>query len=86
MKKLLIIIICLFLTGCYNYVEINDLELVNGIFLDYKSDKYIGSFDIDEIKSSEGITISDLFRNFEESISIQNSNYRKSIYILFLDR
>ena len=68
MKRLLIIIICLFLTGCYNYVEINDLELVNGIFLDYKSDKYIGSFDIDEIKSSEGTTISDLFRNFEELI------------------
>ena len=68
MKKLLILIICLFLTGCYNYVEINDLELVNGIFLDYKSDKYIGSFDIDEIKISEGTAISDLFRNFEESI------------------
>jgi len=40
MKKLLLIICILFLTGCTDYVEINDLAIITGIIIDYKDDKY----------------------------------------------
>ena len=35
MKKILLIIIIIFLTGCYNYTEINDLAFVSSIGIDY---------------------------------------------------
>ena len=37
MKKLIILIVCiLFLSGCSDYTEINDLAIITGISLDYK--------------------------------------------------
>lgn len=46
MKKIIILLfIILFCTGCFNYVEINDLVLINGIGIDYKDNKYIVSFE-----------------------------------------
>ena len=41
MKKIIIILICLLLYGCYDYTEINDLVIITGIILDYQNDKYI---------------------------------------------
>lgn len=44
MKKILILIILIitFLctTGCYDYYELTDLDIVNGIFIDYQNNKY----------------------------------------------
>lgn len=40
MKKILIIIILLFLTGCYNYRELNDLAIVSAIAIDYKDNNF----------------------------------------------
>ena len=67
-KKILLILILLLTTGCYNYTEINDLKLVNGIYIDYKDNKYNIKFDTDKNIESSGTNISDAFRNFEESI------------------
>lgn len=39
MKKLLIILILLLLTGCQDYTEINDFAIISGIILDYKENK-----------------------------------------------
>ena len=51
-KKIVTILICLVLTGCYDYQEINDIAIVNGIGIDYKDKEYIISYEIINIKSS----------------------------------
>ncbi len=40
MKKIILIIIIFFLTGCYDYNELNDLEIVSSMIVDYKDDEY----------------------------------------------
>ena len=41
MKKFfIVIVIMLFVTGCYDYRELNDMSVVDGIAIDYKDDKY----------------------------------------------
>ena len=67
MKKILLLISLFLLTGCYNYEEINNIILVNGIYIDYQDNKYIGIFDTDDLVTVQGESINDLFRNFEES-------------------
>lgn len=69
MKKIILLIISIVITGCYNYTEINNLVLVNGIYIDYKDDKYYLKVDIDKTINSSGESLSEAFRNFEESIS-----------------
>lgn len=69
MKKTLILLVIFLLTGCYNYTEINNIKLVDGIYIDYKENKYLGNFDVDEKIKVEGSTINEIFRNFEENIS-----------------
>lgn len=46
MKKFFLIIILLFLTGCYDYKEINDLAIVTAIGVDFKDDEYIITLEI----------------------------------------
>lgn len=42
MKKILLLIGCiLMLSGCYDYHELNDLEIVSSMIIDYKDDKYV---------------------------------------------
>lgn len=40
MRKLLLLIAVFLLTGCYNYHEINDLEIVSSMIVDYKDNEY----------------------------------------------
>lgn len=60
MKKILIIILTLFLcTGCFDYKEINDLAIINAIGVDYENDEYVITLEIlnDQIdKDSSKIT------------------------------
>lgn len=47
MKKLILIIISVFfITGCFNYIEINNLVIVSGIGIDYKDNKYEVYFEV----------------------------------------
>lgn len=39
MKKIILITILLFLTGCKDYVEINDFAIISGIILDYQNNE-----------------------------------------------
>ncbi len=39
MKKIILILILLLLTGCQDYTEINDFAIISGIILDYKENK-----------------------------------------------
>lgn len=83
MKKLLILIVTIFLTsGCYDYVELNDLSIISGIAVDYKDDKYVVTYEIlndqkkqDSISekaiivSKSGKTIAEAFNNTTEEIA-----------------
>ena len=40
MKKIIIILLTLLLTGCYDYVEIDDIGVVSGLIIDYIDSKY----------------------------------------------
>ncbi len=47
MKKIFTLVICLFLlTGCFNYVEINNIVLVSGIGINYINNEYKISFEL----------------------------------------
>lgn len=65
MKKILLILIVLLLTGCYDYVEINNLSFISCIGIDYDEDKFKLTYEIlndtkkgAEQASQEGYTIS----------------------------
>lgn len=59
MKKIIVLILmCFFIGGCYDYQELNDLSLVSGIGIDYNNEEYIVSFEIIEsIKEGSSTTI-----------------------------
>lgn len=47
MKKIIILLLIVFLTsGCYDYIELNNLSIITGISVDYKDDKYIVAYEI----------------------------------------
>lgn len=51
MKKILIIVLILFCTGCYDYNELNDLEIVSSMIVDYEDGDY--KIDIEVLDTSE---------------------------------
>ena len=46
MKKILLLLLILLLTGCYNYRELNDLAIVSAIGIDYKDNNFEVSIQI----------------------------------------
>lgn len=74
MKKLLVFLLILFISGCYNYQELNDLSIITAIGIDY-DDKYKVSIQVvntnqtseDEarftIYTSEGNTVEEALKN-----------------------
>ena len=80
MKKLLLIIISLcFLTGCYNYNELEDLSVVSSMIIDYQDDKYLVSLEVYDNKKTiyydgSGKSISEAL----ESILLSNE---KKVYL-----
>ena len=55
-KKLLCVIFIFFLTGCYNYQEINGLAIITAIGIDKKDDKYHVSYQVINPKSNSSST------------------------------
>lgn len=54
MKKILILISVLLLTGCWNYKELNEIAIATGIAIDYKDDKYEITTLISNVQKQEG--------------------------------
>lgn len=47
MKKILILILCsLFLGGCYDNIELNNLAIISGIGIDYEDDNFILTYEV----------------------------------------
>lgn len=76
MKKLLIILIILMMSGCYNYKELNEIAIVSSIAIDKDEDKYLVSAQVMNAKQekesensqvivfeSKGNTINEALRN-----------------------
>lgn len=81
MKKIILIIIfTLFTTGCYDYIELNDLSIISGIGIDKENDEYKITYEIlSEQKSSQesqnalivegtGKTIAEAFNNATKEV------------------
>lgn len=81
MKKTILIMIMLFtLTGCYDYIELNDLSIISGIGIDKENEKYKVTYEIlSDQKSSDsnakaltiegtGLTIADAFTNANKEV------------------
>lgn len=73
MKKIIILFICLFLlSGCYNYIELDNLDVISSIFIDYKDNKYTVNVEVyaeeDKVKVYEASsdTLTDAFTSAEE--------------------
>ena len=46
MKKIILILFCLFMvTGCFDYRELNDINIINSIGVDYIDDEYVVYFE-----------------------------------------
>lgn len=82
MKKIILIgIILLSITGCYDYQELNDRAIVSGISIDFEEDQYIVNYEILNNQKSEdpfvkaymvegnGKTIVEAFQNASDKIS-----------------
>ena len=53
MKKIiLLIVVILFISGCYDYRELNNMAVIDGIAIDYKENNYIVKLEV--VKSKKG--------------------------------
>ena len=98
MKKIILLIITLFfITGCYDNVDLNDLNIITGIGIEYKDEEYKVTYEIlnsekssdsismsSFIESGKGKTISDAFDNANTFVS--KKPYFSHIKILVLDK
>lgn len=57
MKKLILIILLLLTTGCYDFKELNSLAIIEAIGVDYQDDEYIVTFEILNDKKLENTNI-----------------------------
>ncbi len=46
MKKLIIVLLVLLCTGCYDYNELNDLEIVSAMVVDYEEGEYVVNIEV----------------------------------------
>lgn len=88
MKKIIILISIIFLcTGCYDYSEINNIAILNGIGIDYKDNEYEVTYEIintekqgtSEENTSKSYTISNKASSIEEAIQKNNDSIPKKI-------
>lgn len=85
MKIAIILAILFLLTGCNDYVEINDLGVVTGIVLDYKDDLYeLTSQIIVNEKQSKIVVYTSTGKTIEEAIGKTSKLLNKQYYIAFI--
>ena len=86
MKKIFIILCCLLLSGCYNYIELDELAVVTMIAVDYKDDDYIITLEIREnIKDEDNKSL--IYKGKGKSLdsAIQNTSFGMNKTLYFVD-
>lgn len=73
MKKIILIIVCFLLCGCYNYNELNKLSIVSSVSIDKKDNKYVVGAQIMNIKSNEADESTKIIVYEEEGKSINDA-------------
>ena len=85
MKKIILILFCLFMvTGCFDYRELNDINIINSIGVDYVDDEYVVYFETIKNKKSESSTTSIVKaqdKMFAKAINKAINNAGKSVYL-----
>jgi len=88
MKKLVIILCIFLLTGCGDYVEINDLAIITGMSLDYKDKMYDVTIQMVDSKSPEEtnkvITFNAQSESIEKAVDKLSDELNKKIFISHL--
>lgn len=87
MKKILLILLPLLLSGCYNHTSLNDIAIVSLIRIDYK-DNYIITVEIrenekDNLNKSSFITKEGT--SIESTLESLNQTLNKSLYLVDID-
>lgn len=92
MKKLIIIFILLLsLTGCYDYYELNELAIVIGIGIDYKDDEYEITYEVisnnvaKESANTKSYTVTEKNANFPIAMDLTSDSTRKRAYFSHTD-
>lgn len=73
MKKIILLILCLFfLTSCYDYQELNDMSIVNGIGVDFQDDQYIIYLEINNSvkKNGDSELVTEIIEGRDENIAL----------------
>ena len=86
MRKLLIIVLLVFVTGCVNYVELSDIEVIENLAIDYEDKMYkiaVTTVSKDKekeykVKKAQGNTLNDAIQNLK-------MKENKKIYIAHLN-
>lgn len=73
MKKLFILILCLFLTGCYNYKELNKIAIVSSISIDKKENNYLVGAQVLNVKPKDDTNSSNVIVYEEEGKTIEEA-------------
>ena len=61
MKKIILLIVALLCTSCYDYQEVNKVSIVNGIGIDYINNEYIVNYEIIKIDSNNNSSMSNSY-------------------------
>lgn len=46
MKKIILVLIVFLLTGCYDYVELDELKIVSSLIIDYQEEEYVVNLEV----------------------------------------
>ena len=86
MKKFLIVIIILFLSGCYNYKELNKIGIVSSISIDKEDNKYLVSAQVMNVKDEKEESSSNVIvyeakgKTIEEALRKMTTKSNKKLY------
>ena len=88
MKKIILIIMCLLLTGCYNYKEINNLAIVSSLAINFKDDNFEVIIEIGE-NNKDGKYSSYILKgigaSIESAIKNASTSLNKDLHFINLD-
>lgn len=96
MKKIIILVsICFMIGGCFDYKELNDMSIVNGIAVDYQDNKYIVDLEINNSikQNGDSLVATEIIEGINNNLALayneatQNSNkllYAEHVNLLLL--
>ena len=88
MKKIIIIILVLLLSGCYNYKEVSDLAFVSSFAIDYKNSDFNIILEIqenDKDNKYSSYLLEGSGKTIESAIQNASLSFNKDLYFINLD-